>query len=58
MPEQQRQSRIYQRAAFQWLTLARKTDNQAERPALLAIANLWLQMAHDAFEQERAPTLH
>lgn len=46
------------RAAFEWLTLARRSHDPQERARLLAISEAWLEMAQDAFAREQAPVLH
>lgn len=50
-------ARACQRAAYEWLTLARNAHNPQQKSQLLAVAEEWLQMAHDLFERERS-TLH
>jgi hypothetical protein len=49
----------YQRAAFKWLELARQADSATQREQLLAVAEAWSQMAHDAFEiEQQTSTVH
>jgi hypothetical protein len=49
-----------QRAAYEWLALARTSRDERERTQLLAIADAWLQIAHDMYQRElsNTPTLH
>jgi hypothetical protein len=59
VPDRLQTAQSYQRAAFKWLDLARKSDSPRQRKRLLAIAEAWLQMAHDAFEiAQNHPTVH
>jgi hypothetical protein len=50
------EARDCQRAAYEWLTLARNSHDEQERTQLLAVAEAWLEIAHDMFERAHSAT--
>jgi hypothetical protein len=60
-PHAEHRSSDAHRAACEWLALARTSRDERERTRLLAIAEAWLQIAHDLFQRDRSSnplTLH
>jgi len=52
-----RDAHRYQQSAFKWIALAQKASTEEERAGMLKIAQTWLELAHDAFDEEEEATL-